>query len=200
MKKITLCVTALLAVAFTLLASCERNKKSADRQDGLAKEELVKEDSTSIQAEAKENQMADYEYNVINPSNYGRISLNMNISDVPATIDGVYNQKKYYEYDHNGEDMNVPNNIKGYYTYSSNGKDPIYVTVDNKNNIVAIQVTSKKVASTDGIHVGDPMSKLTSDSRFRPSENEMNDNWMSANFFYTSDGDNVTGIFIGEEF
>lgn len=158
------------------------------------REEIKRREESEKAAEANK-----YDANIIHPTGYGPFKLHGYIHNVAKEVPGLYDKSVYSAYNHE-MDMDIPGDLKGYYTYTLNGKNPIYVTVDNKDNIVTIQVNNPAVKSYDEIQVGDPMSKLTSDSRFRPSENVMTDYWQSDRYYYVSNGEKVTGIFVGREY
>lgn len=139
----------------------------------------------------------------ITPSGIGNIVLGMDHNKIPSKVDGFYKRHDFKYFNHEGDDADVPLEYKGYYVFTNDfyASEPIlYATVNNSGRIASINVVSPDYVSPDGIRVGMSIDELTADSRFRPSENEVNDNWRSDNFFYQNDGMEVTGIIIGEEY
>lgn len=209
-------IKAIIAIAIALpLAACggKANEAKDENSQAEVNAPAEKTDTLSVEtnAAASNDEIADaetptaeeapaYDADYFSPTGYGPFVLNASISTVDAEkLEPFYNKKSYSKFDHD-MDMDTPMDLKGWYTYSMDGKNPIYITVDNNNKIVTIQITNPKVKNADNIKVGDPMSKLTSDSRFRPSENEMTDWWQSDNYYYVHDGNKVTGIFIGWDY
>lgn len=212
-------IKSIIAVAIALpLAACGGKGEQSNDENSQTEASVPTEkaDSLSIEANATNSEatadantpVADtetpateetpaYDADYFSPTGYGPFVLDANISTVDAEkLEPFYNKKSYSKFDHD-MDMDIPMHLKGWYTYSMDGKNPIYVTVDNNNKIVRIQISNPKVKNADNIKVGDPVSKLSSDSRFRPAS-EMHDWWMSDSYYYVHDFDKVTGIFIGE--
>lgn len=188
-----------LAIYGSLLGECKDGNDSTLVMEYTEKCNREREEIKQREESEKAAEANKYDASLIHPTGYGPFKLHGYIHNVAKEVPGLYDKVVYNAYNHE-TDMDIPSNIKGYYTYTLNGKNPIYVTVDNKDNIVTIQVNNPTVMSYDEIHVGDPMSKLTSDSRFHPSDNEMTDYWQSDKYYYVTDGSTVTGIFVGWEY
>lgn len=183
-----------------LLGECKTGNDSTCVNEYAEKCNREREDIKQREEKEKTSNAKEYDVNIIHPRGYGPFTLYNHIDRVEEKeIDGMYDKVVFNAFDHEME-MDIPMELKGIYTYTFKGKNPIYVTVRNNNQIVQIAVSNPAVKSYDEIQVGDPMSKLTSDSRFRHSDNEMGDNWQSDKYFYSTDGEKVTGIFVGREY
>lgn len=164
-------------------------------------EKLAAEHKDYIQWEAKDMKMGTPESASIELTSKGLgvIALGAKASGLSKKIDGFYDSMTYEKIDHE-YNMDIPLAYIGYYTFSLNGKPVAYATVDESGTIVSISVTSPEYVSPDGIKVGDPYSKISSDSRFRHSDNEMSDDMQSDNCFYVHDYNTITGIIIGADY
>lgn len=162
---------------------------------------IIDDHKSFIEMQAKDLKMGTPETALteLTSKGLGVIALGAKAAELPNRIDGFYDNVRFEQINHE-YNLDVPLIYSGYYTFSIKGNPIAHATVDKNGKIVSISVMSSEYASPDGITVGDPYSKISSDTRFRPSNNEMTDNMQSDNCVYVHDFNKICSIIIGDEY
>lgn len=201
-KKFTAVAIAFMALVAVSLTSCGGKGEEKATTDNPENATNISSSDTSeadditeaIDASANnvDNEILEYDPTTITSTSYGPFTLNEKLIDIRPSIKGLYDEFSKSSLGRSG--------VKDIYSFVYNGTANLWVMTDNNDNIIRIQTCNPSVITPDGIRIGDPMSKITEDSRFQKSNLSGSRNYKSDSFYYHPYKDKVNDIFIGKDY
>ncbi|GEM_PF-4424197 len=173
-------------------ASAENEGANADSVTAAEQEQAEEAIADSIAAEAAKAL-------VLNAEGLPSVTIGMAEKDIPASVEGVYDSTKSrslsQEYD-----MTNPGLTKEI-TCMKDGQDVLFVYLNAKGEVCGMYVSSPELSTTDGLHVGSPVSDVKKVNGLKYELNEMEDtqSYYGNGFVYRLDdaGNNVCLIGVG---
>lgn len=193
----------LLVAALALaMQSCSGNKTdNAVSVNENAKEAIEavaeSEEVTDSAAVPVEEAPATPTY-MLTKDGLGTLTLGMKKSDIPASIPGLYDSKKYNAFDHD-YDMDIPTHLHGVMYFSLEGKPQFAITFDNNGKAVQISVQSPSIPTSLGITTASSVEKAGKLPGAKPAADGYIDGYEVSGFtIYASD--KITSIAVGEQY